>query len=271
MGTMRLGLSSLLVAFVLAACQTVDEAPAEGTSWSYEGEKGPERWGDLDPAFALCKSGTKQTPIDLPSDAPAVDPAAGLSFSYAPVPLRVLNNGHTVQVTNDGTSAVSFGGVRYALKQFHFHSPSEHTIGGRSFDMEMHLVHANDDGQLLVVGVLLSKGAASSLLAPVWDAMPASKSESERVVAGAAIDLVAALPNAASSSSGALIRGTRYVHYDGSLTTPPCTEGVNWFVALDAGEISDEQITRYRAATGGNTNRPVQSLNGRSVTGATAQ
>jgi carbonic anhydrase len=267
---MRLGLPGLLVALVLSACQTVDEAPAGGTSWSYEGEKGPERWGDLDPSFALCKSGAKQTPIDLPSDVGTADPPAVLSFAYAPVPLRVLNNGHTVQVTNDGTSAVSFGGVRYALKQFHFHSPSEHTVAGRSFDMEMHLVHASDEGELLVVGVLLSKGAASSLLAPVWDAMPASESEPERVVAGASIDLAAALPSAASSTA-ALIRGTRYAHYDGSLTTPPCTEGVNWFVALDAGEMSDDQITRFRAATGGSTNRPVQSVNGRPVTRATGQ
>jgi carbonic anhydrase len=258
---MRFGVRHLLLALVLCACKSsADEAPPEGPSWSYEGPKGPESWGDLDPTFASCKSGAKQTPIDLPASAPAVDPSAILSFAYAPVPLRVLNNGHTVQVGNDGTSAVSFGGVRYALKQFHFHSPSEHTLGGRSFDMEMHLVHASDDGKLLVVGLFLSKGSASSLLAPVWDAMPSSEAEPEKVVAGTSIDLVPALP-----------KGARYVHYDGSLTTPPCTEGVSWFVALDAGEVSDDQISRFRAATGGSTNRPVQPTNGRSVTGATGQ
>ncbi|HEY8076041.1 MAG TPA: carbonic anhydrase family protein [Labilithrix sp.] len=239
----------------LAACGGAQTAQPH---WGYDGANGPEHWAELDRDLAICKSGARQSPIDLSLDLPA-DPSAVLSFAYAPVALHARNNGHTVQVRSDGASSVTFAGVRYTLKQFHFHSPAEHTLAGRAFDLEMHLVHASDDGALLVIGVLFARGKPNALLAPAFDAIPASEADGERSVPGVAIDL------------HGFVEPARFARYDGSLTTPPCSEGVKWFVSLDSAEVSDDQIARFRAATHGASSRPIQPTNGRPITGATAR
>jgi carbonic anhydrase len=230
-------------------------APAEQhPHWTYASDTGPEHWGDLDPSFGLCSHGAKQSPVDLPAHAATAH--APPRPQWAPVPLRVVNNGHAIQV-DDTAPSFTVDGTTYSLAQFHFHSPAEHTIAGRTYDAEMHLVHESSDGKVLVVGVLFTSGAESAVLKPIWDAMPAQVGGSPVTVPNVAIDVASLLPSA-----------PRYLRYEGSLTVPPCTEGVTWLVVEpDANtSLSADQIARLRAATHGATNRPVQSLRERVVT-----
>jgi carbonic anhydrase len=136
--------------------------------------------------------------------------------------------------------------------QFHLHSPAEHTIDGKKFDMELHLVHKSQAGNLTVVGMLLKKGKEIPALKAYWDNLPAKKTSDPQEVSGASVDLAAFIPKKAG-----------YTTYPGSLTTPPCTEGVTWYVLAAPLEVSEAQVTKFQAATGGATNRPVQPLNGR--------
>lgn len=186
------------------------------------------------------------------------------SLHEAPVPLRVVHDGHSIQVDDTVPSSVIHDGVTYDLTQFHFHSPSEHTIGGVSFDAEVHLVHKSKDGKLLVLAVLLKRGARNSVLKALWDTMPTAPTKEPIVVAGQTVDVQALLP-----------RSGRYAHYDGSLTVPPCTENVQWFVALpestSATELSAAQIAKLRSALGPRSNRPLQPANGRTPTLVTAK
>jgi carbonic anhydrase len=222
------------------------------------GDTGPEHWGDLDSSFHLCAHGVQQTPIDLPAKAAATSHAPPRP-QWSPVPLTVVNNGHTIQVVDTAPSSFTVDGTTYALAQFHFHSPAEHTIGGRTYDAELHLVHKSSDGKVLVVGILFKEGAENALLEPIWDAMPPEESPVPKTVSNVAIDLASLLPSA-----------PRYLRYDGSLTVPPCTEGVRWLVVEPdpsaPPQLSRAQIAKLRAATHGETNRPIQPLGGRSVT-----
>jgi carbonic anhydrase len=222
--------------------------------WAYEGEGGPEHWGDLSSDFAACKTGTKQTPIDLSTKSEKGKDLKPLAFAYAPIPLQILNNGHTVQVANTSTSSLTNAAGKWNLAQFHMHASSEHTVDGKSFDMELHLVHKNDKGELLVVGVFLKKGKENKALAAVFDNAPSEVSKEPKAISGAKIDLASLLPAKAA-----------YYTYTGSLTTPPCSEGVNWFVLAAPAEVSDAQIAKFKAVTHGPTNRPVQPAQGRTV------
>jgi carbonic anhydrase len=233
-------------------------APSPPHHWTYDGDEGPLRWGSLAPEFAACASGAHQSPIELSTTA-AADPALALATPHpTPVPLRVVHNGHTIQVDAGASSSVTFGGTRYDLVQFHFHSPAEHTLDGARFDAEMHLVHRSAEGKLLVIGVLLKKGTENAALKPLWEAMPGAPTKAPVVIAGQTVDVAALLP-----------KSGRYAHYEGSLTAPPCSEGVTWLVALPDGgpatELSEAQIARLRAAIGVATNRPAQPANGRAV------
>lgn len=229
-------------------------APAHASAhWTYAGAEGPEHWGELDPAFSLCKSGQHQTPIDL-HGAAQKDPTIGpLAFAYAPTPLRILNNGHTVQVEVTSASTLRAIGQTWRLLQFHAHAPSEHTVDGESFALEVHFVHKNDEGRLAVVGVLFAEGAESKALAPYFayaphDVAPAAD------VPGTQIDLGALFP-----------KKSPYFHYVGSLTTPPCSEGVEWFVLAEPQQIGKAQLAAFAGAEHGPTNRPVQPDKGRDV------
>jgi carbonic anhydrase len=180
----------------------------------------------------------------------ALKPAAGpLSVHYRETPLQIVNNSHTIQVDYAPGSYAELGGKRYDLAQFHFHSPSEHTVAGKHFDMEAHLVHRDTEGKLAVVGVFLKKGQELAALKGVWENLP--KSEAEKTVAGVTADATALLP-----------AHRAYYSYSGSLTTPPCSEGVSWFVIAEPVEVSAEQIEAFRAIVSRNA-RPVQPLNGR--------
>ena len=215
--------------------------------WGYEGALGPEHWGSLDPGFVACANGREQSPIDLSGAESAQLPP--IVFDYAPSPISILNNGHTIQVNYQAGSGMAVEGTRYELSQFHFHHRSEHTVDGAGSPLEMHLVHVGADGALAVVGVFLEEGAPNEALAPVWRQLPAAAGPAA-VVEGS-VDAAALLPE----------RRTTW-RYAGSLTTPPCSEGVSWFVMTEPVTASGEQIEAFRAIFPVN-NRPVQPLGSR--------
>jgi carbonic anhydrase len=245
--------SLLAVALVATACATLD-APHAGDSqpvhWTYSGAGGPEHWAELSPKFSLCASGRNQSPINLTVPIKANLPA--LSMSYGPNGDEVLNNGHTVQVNFKPGNVLSVGTRRYELKQFHFHKPSENQINGKSFPMEAHLVHADADGSLAVVAVMIEDGASNPMLQAVWASMPEQA------------DVRLALPQAVSALD--LLPAQRdYYQFSGSLTTPPCSEGVLWLVMKQAITASAAQIERFGHVMHHDTNRPVQPLYSRTV------
>ncbi len=221
--------------------------------WTYEGAEGPEHWGDLDPAFALCKTGKGQTPVDLRKGAHADAKLSPLAFAYQPIPLQILNNGHTIQVEDTTKSSLTVLGSTWKLLQFHAHASSEHTVDQKSFAFEIHFVHKNDKGNLAVLGVLFDVGKENAVLAPYFDHAPKEKGPATRVE-GKTIDLGKLFgPKAA------------YYHYQGSLTTPPCTEGVEWFVLQEIQQISAAQLAKFTTIEHGPTHRPVQALGQRDL------
>jgi carbonic anhydrase len=239
-----------------AACQSgTREVPGTMPHWSY---MEAAEWSSLSPSYAMC-DGMSQTPLDLPLDAPTT--TAGLTFNnYGAIPRIVLNNGHTLQATyrsnfGAGDPSVTFDGQTYYLVQFHLHAPAEHQIGGRQFAMEAHFVHAvaPSAGPSLVVGVMLEFGAANPTVAALLENPPAEHREVAQC--DRTIDLAPLLP----------ARRGFYHYAAGSLTTPPCTMGLNWFV-LDAPlTIAATQQSRLLAVTHGDNNRPIQPRNGRRV------
>ena len=240
--TAALAVALALVAFGVALAQ-------EAVHWSYEGESGPEHWGDLSPDFAACAKGVEQSPIDIPAGAP-LNPA-DIAFSYQPSAVNIFNNGHTVQVAYAKGSSIALDGVTYNLDQLHFHAASEHTLGGAHSPLEIHLVHKNAQGGLAVVGVLLKAGAENPAYAPVLQNLPAQVSQQAAPVAGATVDANALLPAQRS-----------YWRYNGSLTTPPCTEEVKWLVMRTPVELSEAQIAAFTSIFK-NDARPVQPFRSR--------
>jgi carbonic anhydrase len=225
---------------------------AAAPHWTYEGEEGPAHWGAL-AGNALCGSGVQQSPIDIVKWTQFA-PLAGLTFAYAAAPATIKDNGHTVQVDlADATNKLTIAGKDYALLQFHFHAHSEHTIAGVSFPLEMHLVHRAADGELAVVGVLFKMGAANAALAEVFDKMAAATETP--VALGAQPDPTALLP--ANRNGWA---------YQGSLTTPPCSESVRWHVYSTPVEASAAQMAKFTSRHAISF-RPVQGLKGRAVSG----
>ncbi|MDF1752289.1 MAG: carbonic anhydrase family protein [Verrucomicrobiales bacterium] len=218
--------------------------------WSYDGPTGPSHWGELNPEWILAKSGKKQSPINLSKSSQTTDLPI-LTADYQATPLNLTNNGHTiVQSYSEGSSA-SISGNSYQLAQFHFHHTSEHTVDGNYFDMECHLVHKNEEGNLLVVGVLIKAGKENEFLKQFWSDLPQEEGKSS--TATLQINVEDLLPDDLS-----------YYHYQGSLTTPPCTEGVQWYVLSDPIEASVGQIAAFSAIFPKN-NRPVQNLFDRKV------
>jgi carbonic anhydrase len=217
--------------------------------WGYEGELGPTHWGDRSPAYILAKTGKQQSPIDISH--PIGKQLPKIVFDYHLAQINLVYNGHTIEEVEERGSFVEFKGARFELLQFHFHSPSEHTVGGKHFDMEMHLVHKSAEGKVAVVAVLIQQGQNNTAYETIWDYLPTP--ENRERVADATVDATALLPE-----------NRDYFHYDGSFTTPPCTEGVLWLVLKQPVELSTEQITVFRQVIQGN-NRPVQPLNGREI------
>lgn len=223
-----------------------EDAHAGEVHWGYEGEGAPEHWSEI--GYPDC-AGTSQSPIDIPADASVH--AAEITFNYNPSDINIVNNGHTVKVEYDEGSSIDVEGKTFNLLQFHFHAPSEHTINNEYYDMELHLVHQSEDGEYAVVGVMLTEGEEdNSAYAPVLDNMPAEEGD-VMTIEGVSVNAMDLLPGEKT-----------YYRYDGSFTTPPCTEGVNWFVLNTPVELSGTQISAFEEIYSGN-NRPVQPLNDR--------
>jgi carbonic anhydrase len=220
--------------------------------WTYKGGNGPGHWGDLDEKFEACRLGKNQSPIDIRDKDAVKAELPAIEFDYHASPLKIVDNGHTIQVNYAPGSGITVGGKRYELVQFHFHKPSEEHLNGKAYPMVAHLVHRAGDGTLAVVGVLLKQGARQAALAKVFDNLPAKAGE-EVTVANTEIDLNALLP-----------KSRAYYTFAGSLTTPPCSEGVTWFVLKEPSNISAAQLAKFGSRYAMNA-RPVQPLNGRTV------
>jgi carbonic anhydrase len=242
------------------ATGTPAAATAADPVWHYEGDGGPAHWGTISPKFASCLSGRAQSPIDIVAparrarfDAVALKfPSASLRIVHHEHVADTVNNRHTIQVNYSEGDTLTVGGTAYQLAQYHFHAPSEHTVSGTPFPMEMHLVHTSADGQLAVIGVLIGEGAHNAAFDPIWAHLRTQKGI-EHHLEHVKVDVDALLPTARTT-----------YRYDGSLTTPPCTEGVKWLVMTTPIALSKAQIESFTALFHGN-NRPVQSVNGRSV------
>ncbi|MBK9444215.1 MAG: carbonic anhydrase family protein [Comamonadaceae bacterium] len=223
--------------------------------WSYEGETGPQAWGKLKPEFNVCAIGKRQSPINIEDSGTLHGPAEPLMFNYTPSNGVVVNNGHTIQVDVQGENTLRVRGTVYKLLQFHFHAPSEEQINYRNAAMVAHLVHKSSDGQLAVVAVLLDPGAANALINKVWTYMPLDANDRVR------------LPLDILDMNELLPKDQRYFQFMGSLTTPPCTEGVLWMVLKQSSQISKDQIRLFQQLYPNNA-RPVQPVNGRPVRNA---
>jgi len=216
--------------------------------WSYEGEGAPSHWSELSPEYGACGLGKEQSPIDLRGAIPSAlpDPAT----AWKPIPLKVLNNGHTIQVDGTGGGSLVLDGQAYDLLQFHFHHPSEHVIEGRPAALEIHFVHKSEAG-LAVLGVMVVEGPANPVLEAIWDMIPAKGGET--IEGPGMLDFKSLLPLDPST-----------YRYAGSLTTPPCSEIVQWVVYRKPVTASDAQIKRF-AALFPNNARPIQPLGRRKL------
>jgi carbonic anhydrase len=237
------------VAMTIAPLGAAEKGSA-GHEWSYEGEHGPSHWGDVKTDYAVCKTGMNQSPIDITRS--VVADLSPIQFFYKTEQLRIVNNGHSIQVNYPEGSSISIDGKSYQLVQFHFHHPSEEKINGKGFDMVAHLVHKNAEGTLAVVAVLMRKGQDNALIKTLWKHLPREEGK-EEAPAGVTID-----------PSGLLPAQRGYYTYTGSLTTPPCSEGVTWLVLKTPVEVSNAQIDQF-AHFYKNNARPVQPLSGRVI------
>jgi carbonic anhydrase len=244
-----------MTAALLTACSGVASPTPPGSvaaspvHWTYEGEAGPDRWADLSPDYTACEAGEAQSPIDVDA-APAE--LENPTFDYLVVPLEIVDNGHSVQVTYPAGSSITLDGTSWELLQFHFHAPSEHTIEGAAAAAELHLVHRAADGRLAVVGVLFEEGEANPAFRPVIDNLPAGEGPATKPP-GVEVDAERLLPEARTTW-----------RYPGSLTTPPCTEGVSWLLMTEPVALSGDQLDALTEVVDGN-NRPTQPLNERDV------
>lgn len=241
---------------LLAACGSPEHHEAH---WSYEGEGAPEHWASLSPDFATCDSGVEQSPIDLVNAVPIEDSGirrrlgeAVLTVHQRARVMDLVDNGHTVQITNDVPLSIELGDTVYELAQFHFHAPSEHTIDGQHAQLEVHFVHKSAAGELAVVGILVDEGEHDA----IWDAVVAAfpdKAGGQRHVENLDLDVndLRPLPQ-------------HYYRYEGSLTTPPCSEGVQWIVMAELRQISSEQMATIVSLLHEN-NRPVQPIGERQI------
>jgi carbonic anhydrase len=237
-------------ALLTGAALAAGSAAMAQTHWSYEGESGPANWGKLDPKFVMCDIGRNQSPVDLSRFTEAELPP--MKMHYKTSASDIVNNGHTLQVNYAPGSTLVVDGREFELKQFHFHAPSENTLNGKHFPLEGHLVHADKDGNLAVVAVMFNEGADNPLLSQLWQHVPPKKGDQSPLPAG--LNVKTLLP-------------TLHSHYafNGSLTTPPCSEGVRWLVIKQPATASKAQVERFSGTIGEANNRPVQPLNARAV------
>ena len=239
--------TTLLAALVISGQANAHDAHA--AHWGYDGMQGPQHWGAMEPGFSLCKSGKEQSPIDINMD--GAGKPAPIDFGYAPGAAEVINNGHTIQVNLARGGSIKLDGVDYTLLQFHFHTPSEEKIRGQAYPMVAHLVHKSAAGQLAVVAVLFEEGDENRALKAVFSGLPAKEGDTVKLANG--------------FNAGDILPAYKgYYKFTGSLTTPPCSEGVKWQVLKQRVELSKGQLAAFRKLYKMNA-RPVQPLHGRKV------
>ena len=243
---------SLIFALLTTIGTTRAPAQDHGAAhhWGYDGAEGPSHWGDLESEFALCKNGRQQSPVDIRNSEKTDLPT--LQFDYKPSPLHIIDNGHTIMVNYAPGSFLGVGNKRYELKQFHFHRPSEEEVHGTRSEMVVHLVHADQEGNLAVVAVLLKKGADNPLVRELWNHLPERKGK-EGIFEKVNVDLTSLI----STDGG-------YYTFSGSLTTPPCSEGVTWFVLKHSATVTADEIEQFGKRYEHNA-RPIQPLNERVI------
>lgn len=252
MKKLKLGLIAAAMGMGIVGAQAADHGH---THWGYTGHGAPENWGKLDPKYAACSAGKSQSPVNITGVDVVEGELPAIKVNYRPSKVVVENNGHTIQANySDSNNTLTVGGKTYTLKQFHFHVPSENMIKGKSFPLEAHFVHADKSGNLAVLAVLYENGKENTRLNPIWNAMPAN-AKSPKVTLKQNFDASTLIP--ASKD---------YYRFSGSLTTPPCSEGVTWMVLKSYDHIGKAQTDKFTKAMGGHhNNRPVQPINARVI------
>ena len=235
----------------LALCPLCAKAglAAEGAHWGYEGATGPAHWGEMDAASKVCGTGSQQSPIDISHPLKAQLPA--IKIAWHDRCETIVNNGHTIELDVVPGSTLSLGDDNFTLLQFHFHHPSEHTIGGKNFPMEVHFVHGNAAGNLAVLGVLMTAGSNNATFNKIVATMPRRAGSPAK--ADKAINPHMLLPS-----------GRDYYRYEGSLTTPPCSEVVHWLLLREPIQVAQTDIDAFAKLYPMNA-RPVQKMDRRFV------
>ena len=245
-------LNKIIIGGLLAASTLL--AGEHANHWGYTGHVGPSNWAELNPKYTMCKVGVSQSPINIAKVVTVdTDDLAPIEFSYTTGAVDVVNNGHTVQVNVKDGSFITIDGIKFSLKQFHFHTPSENQIEGKNFPLEAHFVHASDDGKLAVISVMFEDGAENETLKKIWSKMPHEAGKSAGC--GLSADVI----------NNIIPKEREYFRFNGSLTTPPCSEGVRWFVMKDYSHISAPQTKEFLELFHHANNRPVQAINARKV------
>jgi len=265
---MRKNFKSLL--WISICCTATAFAGNSSVNWSYTGNGGPANWGNLDTSFSSCNSGKTQSPIDIVK--PILPATYDLSIKYQSAPLIIVNDGETSLMINhkpviihqghaiqlnfaeNGTKeSIIFKGKAYRLKEFHFHTPGETAIDGKISPMEIHFVHQSEDEQVAVLAVLVNEGEANQELAGIIKDIPKDHGVSHEVT------------NRTVNPVNLMPQKKNYYYFAGSLTTPPCTEGLHWIVMPDTITASKEQIDAFKTAVGGDNARPLQPGNQRNI------
>ena len=237
------------IALTCLLTASVSAYAGEKGDWGYSGEHGPEHWASLTADNFAC-SGKNQSPVNLSGFIKSqLDP---IDFDYKNKGTEILNNGHTVQINFKAGNTIHIDGIDYTLLQSHFHAPSENHINGQSYPLEAHLVHSDKQGNLAVIGVMFDVGAPNKGLESAWAMMPHKKGDQHTLKTGV-------------SATDMLPESREYYRFSGSLTTPPCSEGVRWFVMKEALTASTEQIHTFQTALNEPNNRPLQPLNARTI------
>ncbi|MGQ8701788.1 carbonic anhydrase [Serratia marcescens] len=240
---------NLMLGIILAASFSVGAAE-HSPHWGYEGWEGPEHWGTLSPDFALCETGKNQSPVNIKGALKTHHNKPRLVFQQGKQ--QIINNGHTIQINVSEGNTLSLDDDTFALQQFHFHAPSENEIDGKQFPLEGHFVYKDKEGFLVVLALMFKEGKTNPQLAKAWQQMPAKVDQA--TILTQPVDISALLPES-----------TEVYRFSGSLTTPPCSEGVTWMVLEQAVSASAEQIRQFRSVLHHANNRPVQPLDGRVI------
>ncbi|MCP3923409.1 MAG: carbonic anhydrase family protein [Desulfobacterales bacterium] len=241
---------NFLLLFTVSGLLFTPALASEKSHWGYSGDEGPKHWGELNSKYSACSTGKNQSPVNL---------KGMVESKLSPVVIKyraggnvVVNNGHTIQVNYKPGNNITLNDHTYELKQFHFHSPSENTIEGRSYPMEAHFVHLDKVGNIAVIAVMFKEGEKNAELEKAWVHMPSHA------------NIKSSLPVSVDANR-ILPEDHSYYRFNGSLTTPPCSEGVLWIVMKSFSIASKKQINKFTRTMHHPNNRPVQPLNARII------